>query len=82
MFVLVGVVLLNIIANVLTNKFPALTADLTSLRSFELSEKSKEIAGQVSKLPFGGSLAQAFRHNSDCVHAHAFHPFSEAMMRL
>ncbi len=48
-FVLVGVVLLNVIANVLTDKVPSLTADMTSLRSFEISDKTKEIAGDVSK---------------------------------
>ncbi len=48
-FVLVAVILLNLIASVLTDKYSSLTADITSLKSFELTESSIALAQSVKK---------------------------------
>ena len=47
--VLVAVILANVLAVTLTDKFSGLTADITSLKSFEISEQSKQIAQNLNK---------------------------------
>lgn len=49
LLVIVSVVLVNVITVVMTNKFSALTADITAMKSFEISEQSKNIAQNISK---------------------------------
>ncbi len=49
LLVLVCFVLVNLIAGTLTDKFSALTADVTSNKSFALTEQSVNIAKAVSK---------------------------------
>ncbi len=49
LLVVAAIVLLNIISVVLTSKYSGLTADITSLKSFELSDESVKIAENVSK---------------------------------
>ena len=46
--VIVGILLLNVIVDVLANRFP-LTFDLSADKTFTLSEKSEEIANKVEK---------------------------------
>lgn len=47
--VVTAVILVNLISVVLTQKFSAFTSDITSLRSFELTEQSKNIAKNLDK---------------------------------
>ena len=49
LLVVAAVVLVNIISVVLTSKYSGLTADITSLKSFELSKESIKIAENLSK---------------------------------
>ena len=44
-----AVVLVNIIASTLTEKFTGFTSDITAMRSFELSDQSIEVANNVGK---------------------------------
>ena len=48
-FVVVAIVIVNVIAVTLNQKFSGLTADLTGLKSFQLTEQSKKLAESVSK---------------------------------
>ncbi len=43
------VVIANVTASVMTSKLPALTADITGMKSFEISDKTKEIAENLSR---------------------------------
>ena len=45
----IAIVLVNIISGVLVSKYPAFTADITSMQAFQLSEQSKDIAENVGK---------------------------------
>ena len=45
----IAIVLVNVISGVLTSKYPAFTADITSMQAFELTESSKEIAKNTGK---------------------------------
>ena len=47
LLVIAAVVLLNLISSTLTSKIPALTADLTDLRSFQLSSASIKVAEKL-----------------------------------
>ena len=49
LLVIVGVILVNLIAATLTDKFASFTADITTLKSFELNEKSKDIARNLQE---------------------------------
>ena len=44
-----AIVLVNVISGVLTSKYPAFTADITSGQAFELTQPSKEIASNLDK---------------------------------
>lgn len=44
-----AVVIVNIIAGVLTPKYTAMTTDITSLRSFDMSDQSQKIASDIKK---------------------------------
>ncbi len=46
---LVVIILLNIIASALTEKYSIFTADITSMQAFELTEQSRQIAENVGK---------------------------------
>ena len=47
--VIAAVVLVNIIASVLTSKFSALTADITSTNNFDVTDQSMEIVSKMKK---------------------------------
>ena len=47
--ILVAIILLNVFATVLTNRFSVFTADITSNSAFEISDQSKEMAHKVTK---------------------------------
>ncbi len=47
--VIAAVVLINFISYVMTDKFPGMTADITSKRSFEISDQSVNIAQKINK---------------------------------
>lgn len=49
LLVLAAFVLVNIIAVVLTEKYSPLTADITAVKSFEITEQSRKIAESVTK---------------------------------
>ena len=47
--VLIGVILLNVIASVLTGRYAGMTADITSNGSFKISDESASLAQNVKK---------------------------------
>ena len=47
--VIAAIVIVNIIAGTLTSKFSAFTADITSMKNFELTEQSVKVAQNVTK---------------------------------
>ena len=49
LLVVTAVILANLISSVLTQKYSVFTSDITSLKSFELTEQSKNIAKNVDK---------------------------------
>lgn len=57
LLVVVAIVIINIISVTLTEKFSGFTADLTSLRSFRLTDQSVELAKNVDKKTFITFLA-------------------------
>lgn len=48
-FVVAAVIIINIIAVTLTNKYSALTADITGMQSFNITEQSLKIAQEIKK---------------------------------
>lgn len=47
--VLIAVVMVNVVASVMTEKLPALTADITGMKNFEISDKTREIAENLKR---------------------------------
>ena len=57
LLVIAAIVIVNIISVNLTEKFSGLTADLTGLKAFGLTEQSKQLAGSISKKTYITFLA-------------------------
>ncbi len=47
--VLIAVILVNVVASIMTEKLPGLTADITGMKSFEISGKTRDIAQNLER---------------------------------